>query len=392
MNRKQHLLFIGSLALCSFTTLATSSKNLPVGNTFNLAINGEVGRIDNFLFDDVNEHSTNYWALSPELFLQVVNNRHLLSLDVKTTLTKYDEFEQDDHTNVSISPQYMMRFADNKTIFIRANHQQQYELRGTGLSLANAEMLNKGDKRQLSDISMGLQYGGASVALLEVAFGISNNKYQTRREVTKQLDNSNIYGKASFDYQLDGGTMLSAALEFEQLEYEYQAIYDKQKYTALIGGKWPKSAVNQLSMLLGYQNITFKQSTFENDDAFKWRVSWYWSPVESLTFNLTSERDFAEANRLNNSYRLVDKHMMTLTNEWSEYISLSASIGFNQEQVTFEAQKQKEDYLNSAIKLDYHLSKELRLFLKYQMKDLRSTKSTFEYQRNSISIGINVTI
>ena len=65
------------------------------------------------------------------------------------------------------------------------------------------------------------------------------------------------------------------------------------------------SYFTNLARLVGYQKVSFNESDFEDDSAFKWRVSWNWKPVETLDFSFISERDFDEANRLTDSYRLV---------------------------------------------------------------------------------------
>ncbi|WP_286271142.1 outer membrane beta-barrel protein [Thalassotalea hakodatensis] len=393
MITKQQAFFLGSFLLSAFCSMAQQTSDLPQGNQFNLSLSSEFGTVDNFLFDNSDEQRTNYWSLSPELYLQFVTDKQLFSFDAKTQLNKFSDFEQDDHSNIWLAPRYLYRLTDNKTLSIKASHQQTYEYRGTGLSLGDAQSLNKGDEKQQSSFSLGYSYGSSySTAQLAVELGAVQSKYQTRRHVTNQLDQDKLFANATFDYQLAGGTFLSSALEIQQIAFEHQPIYDNTKLTALIGMKWPKSVVSQFSLLLGYQKIRFEQPLFDDDSAFKWRISWRWSPAESTNVTLASERDFAAANRLNDSYRLVDKHVMKFTQQLSDYFLLSANVGVNQEEVVYPDKRKSENYLRAGISVDYLMSDRVSLILNYQLSDLNADDMLFEYQRNSVSLGIKITI
>lgn len=393
MISKQQAFFLGSFLLSAFYSVAQQVSHLPQENQLDFSLSSEYGTIDNFLFECTDEQRSNYWSFSPELYFQYVTDHQLLSFDAKTQLNKFTNFEQDDHSNVWLAPRYLFRIADNKTFFINANYQQTYEYRGTGLSLGKPESLLEGDDKQQSSVSLGYTHGDLnSKASLAIELGAKQSQYKTRRQLTKLLDHKQLFANAAFDYQLTGGTYVSSALELQQLTFEHQAVYDSKKLTALVGIKWPKSVISQFSLLLGYQHINFDQAFFANDNAFKWRASWRWSPVEATVFTFASERDFATANRLNDSYRLVDKHAIKITHQINDYFHISASTGLNQEQVLYKNNQQNEDYLHAEVTVDYVMSDNISLMLNYQLSDLDADNRQFEYQRNSISLGIKLMI
>jgi outer membrane protease len=268
-----------------------------------------------------------------------------------------------------------------------------YEKRGTGLSLGNGESLNKGDDIEVTKISGGYLFGQSdSVAKIKVEIGNLQSKYQTRRDTTYLLDKETGFFDVSFDYLLSGQSYLSSNIGFEKVESKNNAVLDNERYIALMGLKWQTTLISQFSFLLGYQAIKFENATFADDNAFKWRVDLNWHPINFTKIAFRTERDFEEANRLSDSYRVVDKYEFKLTSEISDFFQVVAILGMNKEQIVYQQDKEDEDYIFSQVQLNYQRTEWLSFFIKYEYNDLDSTESEYNYQRNSISIGFNASL
>jgi hypothetical protein len=381
------------LLVSSFSVTAEDSFNTQTGNVLQLGVDSEVGSIDNFLFDNTNERSSSYIKLAPKLFLQTQVEQHSLNLKAQTSHFKYQEFSSDDHSDFSINGEYQYKFSDNKALFFNAEMLNRYEHRGTGLSLGNADTLAKGDEKKDINFSSGYLFGQRdSVSQFKIELGVNSNEYITRRNETKILDKQSIYIKPSFDYLISGQSYLATEFVFNQLSFNYNPIQDKNKYVALAGIKWHSTAITELALLLGYQEIRFDQSTFADDNAFKWRVNVNWQPLYSTTINFNSGRDFQEANRLADSYRVVDNHQVNAQINFNDYWQASAGIGYKFEDIVFSNKVTSEDYLFTNFQLKYQRNEWLSLHILYIYSDLNAVETTLDYQRNSLSIGFSVNI
>jgi len=376
-----------------FTAVAQDSFNTQTGNVLQLGVDSEVGSIDNFLFENKNEQSTSYIKLATKIFLQTQVEQHLLNVKVQASHLKYQQFSLDDHSDFSINGEYQYKLSDNKALFFNAEMLNRYEYRGTGLSLGNADSLIKGDEKENLSLSSGYLYGSRdSVAQFKIELGVNSNEYKTRRNATKLLDKNNVYIKPSFDYLLSGQSYLATELLYSKLSFNFNSVLDKAKYAALAGLKWHSTEITELAVLLGYQEIRFDENTFADDNAFKWRVNVNWKPLYSTSISFTSGRDFQEANRLTDSYRIVDNHQVEARVSLSDYLQVIATLGYKLEDTVFQNKLTQEDYLFTDFQLKYQRNEWLSLHLRYIYSDLNSTETTLDYQRNSLSIGFSVSI
>lgn len=388
-----HLVF--SLLITSFAVniAAEEGFNTPSGNQFKLSLASEVGSINNFLYHSNNEQSTSFVKLSPSFFLQTEFERQLFNIEMSSSHYKFQDFSQDDHSDLSLGANYQYKLSDNKAWFAKGSLRESYEYRGTGVSLGDANQLSVGDERQGYDFRGGYLYGNAdSVAKLKIALGLSDNGIKTRRQKTRFLDSQSQFALISFDYLLSGASYLTADVHYQSVSAKFNPSQDKNSYTGLVGFKWQSSDITQLEALVGYQTVNFKEATFDNDSAFKWRVNLLWSPLESTRVILGTERDFQEANRLSNSYRVVDSYKVNLVNDFTEFFQSSINISYQDEAVIFIGSQQKEAYLATDIKLNYQRNDWLSVYFQYTYQDLNSDRKTLSYQRNEISLGFSVSI
>jgi hypothetical protein len=377
----------------SLIASANDEFNTESGNYFYLSLNAEVGKIENFLFADKNEQDTAYLDLSPTLNLQTQFQRQLFNLDFESKHRKFQNFSKDDYTDYTLSPRYQYKLSDNKALYINTSLSNLYEMRGTGLTLGNGTALSKGDELERSTISGGYLFGSKdSVAKFKVNAGHYTSKYQTRRDTTYRLDQQMNFVDLSFDYLLSGESYLATNIGVDKINFKYNPLLDKEKYIALVGVKWQTTEISQVALLLGYQQIKFNESSFANDDGFKWRFDFNWHPIYSTRVAFKTERDFEEANRLSDSYRVVDYYNIKITSRFTDFFEAVAVIGSNREEIIYQNSKEVENYLFSNFQLNYQRNEWLSFYVKYDFYDLDSSDIQLNYQRNSISLGFNVSI
>ncbi|GLX78130.1 hypothetical protein tinsulaeT_14700 [Thalassotalea insulae] len=381
------------LLLANGSALAEEMFTRHSGNEFQLSLAPEIGTLDNFFYQANNKQSTNYLALKTEVELQFQAEQQLLALDSKFHHLKYQQFSQDNHTDYSLAPSYQYKFAVNKAFFIESELNVNYEARGTGLSLGKASSLTVGDSKEQRQITAGLLYGQKdSIAKLILALGLNDSRYQTRRATTQVLDYQTQFVRSSFDYLLSDYSYLATELAYQDLTFDHNPLQDKDKLTALVGIKWQTTAATRLAALIGYQQVKFAQSNFKDDSALKWQLDWQWHPVEQIKFLLQSKRDFQEANRLTDSYRLIDAHRIDVQYRFNRSLAGSIALALNQEEIVYQTSATEEEYFKAEAQLDYQRLDWLAFYLRYVVSNLDAQQSTLDYQRSSVSIGFSVTI
>ncbi|MCO4798884.1 MAG: outer membrane beta-barrel protein [Colwelliaceae bacterium] len=372
---------------------AQNEFNTKAGNHFNLSLNTEVGHDDNFLFENNDKVATTYFTLTPSIEMQAQFERQLFSIKAISKHTKYQDFSLDGHTNFTLAPKYQYKLAENKALFINSSIENLYERRGTGLTLGEGALINKGDDLEITEISGGYIFGSKeSVAKFKIEIGHFERAYQTRRDITYRLDKQNDFVDLSFDYLLSGQSYLATNVFYEKIISKNNSLLDKKKQIALVGVKWQTTEISQLALLVGYQRIQFNESSFADDDSFKWRLNFNWHPIHSTKVAFRSERDFEEANRISDSYRVVDSYDININSDLTDFFRVTAVIGAKQEKIIYQQGSESEDYLFTNIQVNYKRNDWLSFFLRYDYNDLDSSESEYNYQRNSLSIGFNVSI
>jgi hypothetical protein len=366
---------------------------LESGNKFTAKLSSEYGQISNFLHQNKDEESTRYIKIEPSVFIQTQFSRHLLQLEANISHYQFSDFGEDDHSNLSFKPKYLFKLDHNKTLFADFKLQEEYEYRGTGLSLGNATSLTTGDDKKRVAANIGYLYGQIdSVAKLKLSIGQEDFRYTTRRIQNRALDRVDHKATASIDYLLSGKTYFAVDLAYIQSDFQRDKPLNKDEYALLVGMKWQSTAITQLQALVGYQTLSFEDQRLDSDNSFKWRFDMNWQPTFFSNININTQRNYETANRIAERYRVVDSTNLNVTHQFTDYFQTSVAIGYKQEEIIYLDQTDNEDYLYSALKFNYQRNDWLTLFAGFTFTDLETSDDNLNNQRNSLSLGFSVTI
>ena len=379
------------IAVCvtvsAFSSLVQAESDNNV--VFNLA--SEAGYIDNFLYQARDEQGTAYYSLSSDLALTSKTQQSAFNFDAKTASYFFDKFENDQHTNFTVTPKYQFKFSQNQRLYISGLWLNHYTYRGTGLSLGAAEALSKGDKKESIAAGVGYEYGTFdSQGRLNVEVNYHESEFKTRRIMTSRLDTEILSIKSSFDYLLSGKTFLAFDVDYKATEYPNAELINRDSITALVGVKWFTTAISELKFLVGYQSLNFEDSRLSNDSAFKWQFDYTWRPSDYTQVHLVSNRNFDESYRLISSYRLAQTHQIDLEHALTEHLNVYAALGFNNEKFITVNNVQQEHYIFSTLMLDYQHSDRLSFQLSYDYKSLDANIADTDYLYNSFGLSVKV--
>lgn len=388
------LIALWAIFLTSFTLQAQTDFALESGNKFTAKLLTEYGQISNFLNENKNEEeSTGYIKVEPSFFIQTQLSRHLIQLEANVSHYKFNDFSDDDHSNLLFKPNYYFKIDNNKTLFVDVRLQEEYEYRGTELSLGDAGSILTGDDKKTVAANIGYLYGQIdSVAKLKLSIGQEDFRYKTRREQNLLLDRVDNNATASVDYWLSGKTYFAVDFDYVQGNYKNNESLNNDEYSALVGMKWQSTAATQLAAFIGYQALTFENDSFASDSTFKWRVDINWQPTLFNQVKVNTQRNYETTNRIEDSYRVVDSTNLEVTHQFTDYFQAIATIGYRKEKIILINRTDKEDYFYSELKLNYQRNNWLTFFAGFAFTELEADVERLNYQGHSLSLGFSVII
>jgi hypothetical protein len=380
--------------LTSFTLQAQTDFAFESGNKFTAKLLTEYGQISNFLNENKNEEEgTGYIKVEPSVFIQTQLSRHLIQLEANVSHYKFSDFSEDDHSNLLFKPNYYFKIDNNKTLFADVKLQEEYEYRGTELSLGNASSILTGDDKKTVAANIGYLYGQIdSVAKLKLSIGQEDFRYKTRREQNLLLDRVDNNATASIDYLLSGKTYFAVDFDYVQGNYKNNKALNNDEYSALVGMKWQSTAATQLVAFIGYQALTFEGDSLASDSTFKWRVDINWQPTLFNQVKVNTQRNYETTNRIEDSYRVVDSTNLEVTHQFTDYFQTSAAVGYRQEEIVYIERTDKENYLYTEIKLNYQRNDWLNVFAGFTFTELDASEEQLNNQGHSLSLGFSVII
>lgn len=277
-----------------------------------------------------------------------------------------------------------------QTLFSSIVFSNNYEYRGTGTSKGQALALDSGNEFDDKLLNLGYNYGRLdSVSKVSLLVGIKEREYKTRRQVTRTLDNEAKFAHVGVDYLMSEKTYFSFLVELEDIEYDYSKEQNREEIAILAGIKWEASELSQLTLMLGYETLSFDESVFDDDDIFKWRMSYDWRPLDYFSMQLRSGRSSEQSNEIERNYRVVDDYTLTSSYFISSHLNMRLQVAYRAEEIQFTTNTVDEDFLLFAPQLQYQVSERVKMRIGYEFITVSSDIGINEYDKNSFEIGIN---
>ncbi|GLX87239.1 hypothetical protein tloyanaT_34920 [Thalassotalea loyana] len=362
------------------------------GNELDLDFGVEYGQLSNFTLDSDND-DTQTLSFQPNLWVQAMWEQSLLQTKININHLKLQDIEDNDHTNVLALGKYQFKLASNKTLFLTGMYRNVYEFPGEGLSQGFIEEITVGDEKRNYFANAGFRYGGEdSVARAEVLVGTRGFEYQTRRDISSELDLATFYVQSHFDYLASGKTYLSVKGEYEQLNYDDELGADRDSVAVLLGAKWRHSVFFMVEAYAGLQQLSFENSALNDDDVTRWEFDLLWTPTDFSEFNINARRRAVDATQIEDRFRILENVLATFTHDFTNQFKMSLYAGYMKEEAIFPEFTRTDDYLLAGGKISYNINEMFSVYIKNNYSGLSSTEDDLDFDKNHLVVGINVAL
>lgn len=390
--------FMGCSLILFSVTVYSAVSNLDgefpfsEGNFLSSEIKPEFGNIDNFLRSDDNKQTTNFLKISPQLFIQTQGSGSLFQFQATANYFTFDEFSSDDHYDFSVLSKFHLRFAESQKIFLSGFIADDYEYRGTGLSLGEPNAIEEGDTRRNGFVNAGYLYGHQdSLARAKFLIGYRDFSYLTREQITNSLAYSSNYFQGDFDYLITGKTYFSTKVQYEDLSYDLNADLERKQYLALAGVKWESTELTQLHLLLGYEKAIFTNQIFKENDRFAWQVKLLWNPINRIRLDFTSGSEINDSYKIDQSISYSNYYDIGLDYDFNDELVFNVNSRIVNSDIIYEDSTIKEEHLEITIGVEYQWQHWLSAYTKYNYNTFNSTGLVHDYDLQAFSVGLVVT-
>ncbi|REL34096.1 outer membrane beta-barrel protein [Thalassotalea euphylliae] len=389
--------FLAISLIASFPAFAESVKrtdsnfNFPFveGNQLDIELGLETDHIDNFLNQKQDKQSTTAYALSAHGFAQFHDDDHLLQSYANIDTKFFDNFEEDDHTDVTLLGKYFYRLMPAHRLLISSSFDKRYEYRGTGLSRGIANTFSKGDTKENTLVNLGYQIGNLnSVSRFNAIIGSEQSEYSTRRAVTNIYDYQRLFTQLDLDYLITGKSYLAFDLGFNDFAYDNNRASDRTEARALVGAKWSPNQASSLAILLGYQAVDFESLDRKEQD-FAWQGSYDWRPTERFRLSLITARKSEVENEQESEAKITDTYQASLTYLFNERWQFNTLVQFERKDTLLRNASRLDKELQLSSSVSYQLNSSFTIVGRYQYIESNSDFSPFDYERQQLGVSLS---
>lgn len=334
--------------------------------------------------------------VSPEAVL--LNNFGGNTLQFGYRLERGDYFSssQDNYTDHFISALLDYELNSRHRAKLSGEYEVGHDDRGTSFSIGTGNALATPDEYKSLTGDLVYSYGALTAdARLDFVLGYRDLDYDRSEEVYLARDRDFVTLGGIFYYQVAPATDLVVDVSQTEVTYDYlidgAETLDSTNSSILVGLQWESTAATSGFAKIGYQQKDFDSASREEFSGFDWELGVTWQPIDRSTIEFATRSDTNETNGEGNfiqrrSYGAVWNH------KWLDRVSSRASFAFIDDIYEGSVNNREDDITQLSFAVDYQFRRWLNFEFAYQYDERESTVETIDYDRNLISIGVNITL
>lgn len=402
LMHKMHSVKLKGLALLSTAlscnyAVAQSAASIDLGG-FDLfpSLKAEFGHDDNLLRDNDNEVESWKSTIAPEFI--IVNSFGLNQIQAGYRVERGDYFssQQDNYTDHLLNLLGEFDLNARNRFSLEAIYQDDHDDRGTSFTIGQGDILARPDQYKSTQIDATYSYGAmTSKGRLDLNLGYSTRDYDINTPTYRSRDRDTRTVSGTFYYNLMPATDLTLDVIYNDIDYDFaidpSAPLDSEEIRTLVGVEWETTAITTGYVKVGHRRKDFDNGSRENFSGLDWRVGVTWdlrtySTIDVTTFTTTNETngvgDFIDTQ----TYRVSWDH------EWLDRLSTTLRFAYSEDEYTGSGATRVDDNITASASLNYAMRRFLVIQAGYTHDKRNSTQDTIDFDRNIVSLTVNVTL
>jgi hypothetical protein len=396
MNLKK-LVLASSILFFNSATFAQDGGLIDIGG-FDLIPNVDITHA----FDDnitrVGTGEIDSWKriLSPEAILRNNFGTNTLQFGYKLERGDFFSSSQDNYTDHFLSALLDYEFNSRHRATTNFQYADGHDDRGTSFSTGSSNTLATPDRYTQLDGGILYSYGALTAgSRIDLNFDYSDLDYDGIEDSFLARDRKNLTVGGNFYYQIAPATELVVDYSRNDVTYDFTAVgnetLDSTNSSLLVGVKWASTAATSGFAKFGYQEKDFDSAEREKFDGFDWAIGISWQPIERSTVEFSTQNNTNETNGEGNFIK-QKSYNASWSHVWLDRVSSRMSVSLLSDVYEQSVTLREDDLTQLNMSINYQLKRWLSLEAAYLYDERDSNVATIDYDRNSLSLGVNITL
>ena len=395
-TRKKCLSALVASLICS-QSAAQSPASIDVGG-FDLypSLKGEFGHDDNVIRSRDSEIESWKSTISPEFIL--VNSYGLNEIQAGYRLERGNYFSSqvDNYTDHLFNFSGAFEFDVRNRLNILAVYKDDHDDRGTAFTMGQGDILNKPDQYKSTQVDATYSYGAlTSKGRIDVNVGYGTTDYDINTPIYRSRDRNTTSLAGTFYYNVMPATDLTLDVIYKDIDYDFAldatAPLDSEEVRTLVGVEWDTTAKTTGYFKIGHRQKDFDDGSRANFSGLDWLVGVTWNPRTYSTIDFTT---FTTTNETNGVGDFIDTQTYELTwdHEWLDRVSTTFKALYSEDEYTGSNATRIDDNITGIFTVNYVARRFVVIQAGYTYDSRGSTQNLFDFDRNIVSLTVNVTL
>lgn len=393
---------ITSLVLLSTTIIcgnavAQTAASIDLGG-FDLfpSFKAEFGHDDNVLRDDTSEIESWKSTIAPELIL--VNSFGLNQIQAGYRLERGNYFssQQDNYTDHLFNLLGSFDLNARNRFSVEAIYQDDHDDRGTAFTIGQGDILSTPDQFKSTQLDATYSYGAlTSKGRVDINIGYGTTDYDVETPIYQSRDRNTRSVSGTFYYNVMPATDLTLDVIYNNINYDFAldptAPLDSEEVRTLVGVEWETTAKTTGYFKVGHRRKDFDDGSRANFSGLDWRVGVTWDLRTYSTFDFTT---FTTTNETNGVGDFIDTQTYRLSwnHEWLDRFSTTMRFAYSEDEYTGSGAVRVDDNITASATLNYAVRRFMVIQAGYTHDRRNSTQNIIDFDRNIVSLTVNVTL
>lgn len=240
-----------------------------------------------------------------------------------------------------------------------------------------------------------IEYGAPTAeGKLRLRGGVLNKTYRNNREDTAFLDHDGWLARGEFIWRWRPKTRLVVDYQVRETSFDESESRSRnaQEHTALFGITWDATSKTSGDIRIGSRRRQLQSSQFEDFSSLTWNAVLTWHRRTYSRVQLETGRDTAESFVQNAGF--IDRRTVGVSwqHEWTR--KFETDIFFRHIRADFvgNANERKDHTNRTAISARYFLNEHFSILSSWSYADRTSNQDGRDFDRNVITVGIDLAI
>ncbi|MAK90456.1 MAG: hypothetical protein CMI13_04360 [Oleibacter sp.] len=386
-----------ALVIMSGSANALEPQGISLGSGVTLLPTAQlsVENDDNIYKQSSDTTSSTITRFKPAVMLAADLGATQLQANIAADMGQYSEDDDDNYSDLRTSVVGQSELNARNEITYGATYNQDHDDRGSGtVEGSAATTVSEPDEYDETTFELAYTYG-ADTALFNIGvYGQSYNKeYQNNRFITSDRDHDKTMLGARLGVRVSNATRAIAEVRNSDISYDNDSAIaaDGSVTSYLVGASWDITGKTTGEVKVGLSDRKFDDSDKNSRDTFTWEASVTYSPVSYSVFTLTTMQTANETTGVGD-YIDSDYTALNWKHEFSAFISLVADLSLANDEYVDDPAGRDDTTIGYGVKGVYTFTKNAAVSLGYDGSNRDSDVSDFDYDKNVVSLALNVAL